>query len=203
MILHYKGKRMTTDLQQQSTSEESLITITPPVGILGALTALANTITSISDTIRAIAQDQSPEGRATAKLMLEALAIPLAIITKLNGLLKIDPLPAKSVVELPQTAPAGVVSDGGKIPPSAIPLDGVERILAPDNTIHIGTPWRAARALCRFDAGFTNWPARHYLRTASDPEVNCPACLKALRGSPAGATIPAAEVATDEPKFNT
>lgn len=70
----------------------SLITVTAP-GILGTITALANTLTSISDTVRAIAQDQSPEGRATARLFVEAAAIPLAILTKLNQKLGIDPIP--------------------------------------------------------------------------------------------------------------
>ena len=70
----------------------SLLTVTAPGDIFGAITAVANTITSISETIRALILDNSPEAKVAKDGLLEFNAPLIALITKLNGKLGIDPL---------------------------------------------------------------------------------------------------------------
>jgi hypothetical protein len=73
-------------------TQESLITVVAPSDIVGAITAGFHALASLSDTMRALSQDQSPEGRAALRFVVELAAIPTALLTKLNRKLHIDPL---------------------------------------------------------------------------------------------------------------
>ncbi len=70
----------------------SLINVTAPGDLFGAITAVANTITTLLENLRALQQDTSQEAKVLKDALLEFNAPLVALITKLNGKLGIDPL---------------------------------------------------------------------------------------------------------------
>lgn len=69
----------------------SLITVTAPGDIAGIVTAAFNALASIADAIKAVAQDQSTEGRTAAKALNEVFGLPVAVIKWGNKQLGVDP----------------------------------------------------------------------------------------------------------------
>ena len=70
----------------------AFIQITTPGDVLGTITAICNTITSL-------AMDQSPEGRAAAHLLMEMLAPLNWAVSELNKKLGWDPTKPKVTVQ--------------------------------------------------------------------------------------------------------
>ncbi len=85
---------------------DPLISFVPPGDVIGAITAGFNAVTAIAEAAKAIAQDQTKEGRAAARAWIELTAPIVAIFTKLNRKLKIDPLDEPApVAALPEVKP--------------------------------------------------------------------------------------------------
>jgi hypothetical protein len=74
----------------------ALISVTAPGDVIGLLTAAFNAQAETAKAIAALAQDQSPEGRAAAAALNEFFALPIAAIKFANGKLGIDPAAPKT-----------------------------------------------------------------------------------------------------------
>ncbi len=68
----------------------SLLTITAPGDVVGAITAGFGAMTSLANAVQAIAADQSDAGLQLKRDLAIAIAIPISIMGKLDILLGIS-----------------------------------------------------------------------------------------------------------------